>query len=543
VPAAAELLALERLRDFSGSPVDPSTSRGMVTAQVGLAFAIDPEAPKGSASYNVTTDVTNFAIDKFVMSHKLEAQTLRITANNQGYQVKGDVRIAGTPAVVEYRKLRDEADATFRLQTTLDDAARNRLGFDLNGSVSGAIPVRVAGRLSVGNDQESRFAVEVDLAQAKIENLMPGWSKPAGRPLRAAFNYVAKAKSTRLEDIVVEGQGTSVKGAVEIDANGEVQSAHLPTFALSDGDKASLKADRNSDGMLKVVVRGEVIDGRGFVKSSMGGSAREQRSRGIADIDIDLKIGAIAGFSGEALRSVDLRFIRRAGVVRTFNLASKLGVDAPLLGDMRVRAGKPVMFFETSDAGSLFRFTDTYPRMIGGHMWIAMDPPTLDQKPQDGLLNLRDFVVRGEAALDRAVAGPAGALPNGVEFQRMRVEFVRQPGRMIVRDGVVRGPVIGATIEGLIDYAANDVRLRGTFIPAYALNNAITHVPIVGLFFGGDKEGVFGLTYEVVGPPGRSTLRVNPMSAVAPGLLRKLFEFPSAAVSERLPEYRPAEVR
>src|SRR5262249_17958418 len=36
VPAAAELLNSDRLRDFSGSPVDPSTSRGTVTAQIGL---------------------------------------------------------------------------------------------------------------------------------------------------------------------------------------------------------------------------------------------------------------------------------------------------------------------------------------------------------------------------------------------------------------------------------------------------------------------------------------------------------------------------
>jgi hypothetical protein len=31
----------------------------------------------------------------------------------------------------------------------------------------------------------------------------------------------------------------------------------------------------------------------------------------------------------------------------------------------------------------------------------------------------------------------------------------------------------------------------------------------------------------VVGPPGAPVLRVNPISAVAPGLLRKFFEFPS----------------
>ena len=37
----------------------------------------------------------------------------------------------------------------------------------------------------------------------------------------------------------------------------------------------------------------------------------------------------------------------------------------------------------------------------------------------------------------------------------------------------------------------------------------------------------------MVGPPGRSMLRVNPISAVAPGLLRKFFEFPNAAMTER----------
>jgi hypothetical protein len=51
----------------------------------------------------------------------------------------------------------------------------------------------------------------------------------------------------------------------------------------------------------------------------------------------------------------------------------------------------------------------------------------------------------------------------------------------------------------------------------------------VGLFLGGDKEGVFGVTYEVVGKPGSPVLHVNPLSALAPGLLRKVFEFPSTA--------------
>jgi len=88
------------------------------------------------------------------------------------------------------------------------------------------------------------------------------------------------------------------------------------------------------------------------------------------------------------------------------------------------------------------------------------------------------------------------------------------------------GPQIGATMDGIVDYAANDVRLRGTFVPLYGLNNVFGQIPIVGLFLGGgSNEGLLGITYEVNGPPSNPRPVVNPISAIAPGLLRKFFEF------------------
>jgi hypothetical protein len=91
---------------------------------------------------------------------------------------------------------------------------------------------------------------------------------------------------------------------------------------------------------------------------------------------------------------------------------------------------------------------------------------------------------------------------------------------------VVKGPVIGATMEGLIDYARDEVNVRGTLVPLYGLNNMFGQIPIVGLFLGGgSNEGLLGITYEVSGPPSNPRAAVNPISAIAPGLLRKFFEF------------------
>jgi hypothetical protein len=81
-------------------------------------------------------------------------------------------------------------------------------------------------------------------------------------------------------------------------------------------------------------------------------------------------------------------------------------------------------------------------------------------------------------------------------------------------------------MEGTIDYARDQVSVRGTLVPLYGVNNMFGQIPIVGLFLGGgSNEGLLGITYEVTGSPSNPRPIVNPISAIAPGLLRKLFEF------------------
>jgi hypothetical protein len=529
VPAAAEILASDRLSEFSGTLIDPNSSKGTVSAVVTLGMPIKRELTKADTTYALTADLSGFAADHLVMSQKLEATTLKVIANNQGYQVKGDVKINGQAASLDYRKPSD-GDADIKLQATLDDASRARLGFDLGPAVSGAIPVKLVGKIASA-DHDSRMGIEADLTALKLDNILPGWVKLPGKSSRAVFNVVQKPQSTRLEDIVIDGGGVSIKGSLEVDQNGDLMNANFPTYSPSEGDKASLKADRGSDGVVRVTMRGDVFDGRGFLRSAISGKEADAKSKTKnIDFDVDLKLGAVAGFYGEALRSVDCKVSRRNGTFKSFALTGKLGRDTPLTGNLRAPAQgqREVIYLETSDAGAFLRFTDTYAKMLGGQLALAMDPPTVEPSAKEGLLNVSDFSVKGEAALDRLAAGGPAGLQNGVSFSRLRAEFTRQNGQLTIREGVVKGPMIGATIEGSIDYPGNQVRMSGTFVPMYGLNNMFGQIPIVGLFLGGgSNEGLIGVTYEVVGSPGQPVLRVNPISAMAPGVLRKIFEFPT----------------
>ena len=540
VPAVAALLSNDALHDQVGLALDPATTRGTISGEVTVNLALSKHMADSGTTYAVDADLTNFGADKLLLGQKVEASLLKVKASTDGYQIKGDVKINGTRASIDVSKKKSDATASLKLQATINSAARRRLGIDFGDAVTGSIPVKVTGQIGEGVKDE-RMHVEADLTPVKIDDLLPGWEKPAGKSAHVTYTMLKVGNVTHFDDLDIEGSGATVKGSVEVDAKGSLQSAHFPTFSLSDGDKVSLKADRGSDGVLRVVMRGDVYDGRNFVKASLAGE-RDKVKEKQTDLDLDIKLGTVAGLNGETLRGLVLRLSRRAGHIRTFSMTSKIGRDTPFNGDMRLRArdNHQVMFFETDDAGALFRFTDTYPRMFGGKMWVAMDPPTQDQAPQVGTITIRDFTIRGEAALDRIVSSTAGAAARGVAFSEMSAGFTRFPGKMAVRNGVVRGPMVGATVEGQIDYAKNDVHLRGTFVPFYGLNNmfGLGQIPIVGLFLGGSNEGLVGITYEARGPPSAPRITVNPVSAIAPGLLRKFIPSPGTFDPNFLPPQR-----
>ena len=121
-------------------------------------------------------------------------------------------------------------------------------------------------------------------------------------------------------------------------------------------------------------------------------------------------------------------------------------------------------------------------------------------------------------------------------FEKAQAQFTRTTGKISIRDAAIWGPVAGVTVEGNIDFTAERISMRGTYVPAYGLNNLFSKLPIIGAILGGGpNEGLLGVTFEVTGPMSGPTLRINPLSAVAPGFLRKMFEFRGASETKPAP--------
>jgi hypothetical protein len=532
--AVADLLSRDVLKGETGFTPNPETTRGNVVSNVKIELPLKRDLRKAEIKYSAEADFTNFSAENIVRGQKIENASGKLTITAAQFFVKGEGRLGGAPAVFEYTKPRGKPDADFRVVVSLDEAARSRFGIELP-ALSGPVMIRAQGTT---NDKETRANVDADLTNATIVELAPGWNKIAGRPARAVFRLIDRDNGVRLEEVNVTGSGVNLKGSIDLDNDGGLTGANFTTFQLSEGDRATLTVERGDSGALRISLRGTVLDARGLIRSLSDSSPAKKKEKP-RDVDLDVRLGAATGHNGEVIRNLELRVARRNGEIRTFALVGRVGRDSTLVGDLRVRdGGKPVIYLTSGDGGALFRFADYYSKIQGGEIWVVLDVPTADNAPQDGTVSVRNFNIVGEPNLDRLQSSaPPPSNENerqvqrstqrggSVPFVRMRIDFTRTPGRFTIKEALIFGPTIGATVDGVLDYANNSVQIRGTYVPAYAINNFFGQIPLVGLFLGGPKEGLLAITFEIVGPASGPTLRVNPMSMAAPGFFRKIFEF------------------
>ena len=93
--------------------------------------------------------------------------------------------------------------------------------------------------------------------------------------------------------------------------------------------------------------------------------------------------------------------------------------------------------------------------------------------------------------------------------------------------GIVRqsGGAIGVTANGVVQLNQDRLDLQGTIVPAYALNSILGNIPVIGsLLLGGEGQGLFAANYQATGSAADPQIRVNPLSALTPGFLRRLFQ-------------------
>ena len=509
----ADLLSREPLRKQAGLEIDPATVKGQAEGDLVLDLKLGKTAKHEDTQFRATGALTNLTIDKLIGDEKFEQASVTFQADRNTLKITGEGQLFGAATRIDVgRAAGDEGSAT--LTFALDAAARAKRGLNF-GWLTGSLPIKLKAPLS-----RASADVEIDLTPAGIDNPVPGFAKAAGKPGKATFQVKpAPEGGASLNAIAVDFGTALIRGSADAAADGSIQAARLTQARISAGD--DFKGDIvNSANVIKATVRGSTLDARPFIKSLTEAGSPSQA--GGPDFDIDLKIATAIGANKQTIGNLELNASRRGGDDRVTLLRGRIGQGAVSAsreagGDLRLTS---------SDAGALARFADLYSRMEGGNLDLTL---RTGGDSSAGAATITNFVLKDEPAFRQLVAAgqaqtPGVAVdPSAVRFQRMTATFERSPGMLDIKDAVIYNPNMGLTAEGRINFARSEIDVSGTFVPAYSVNSMLNKIPLVGVLLGGGQnEGVFGISYRVRGAINAPQVSINPLSAIAPGILRKI---------------------
>jgi AsmA-like C-terminal region len=534
VEAVADLLAIPAVAGKATIPVDPGMIKGQVEGKLRIDFEIGDNARDEMTTFAIDAVASNLVIEKLIGKERLEGATLRVIADRSGLRVSGTGRLYGAPATLDVRRgFAEKGPAQAQLTFTFDEQARQRAGFGFPG-VSGPISAIVKTPLPA---EDLNTRIELDLTRTVFDHPAPGVSKAAGKPAKASFLMVKRGEGIGLEQFNLDASPLQAQGVIELTKDGGLRGAKLAPVRLSPGDDMKLDISRSGDG-LKVVARGSNFDARPMLGSlirsggdkPIGGGGGSSGKGATDDISVEFKAPIVTGHNKQILSNVDFQLDIRGGKPRTLALAGAFGREQLAVAMARNAGGAPQIEISTNDAGSLLAFLDIYRKMENGVLNASVQ---IGQNRADGSVNIRDFFVKGEPTIRQLMAQSGVARtdnrgvtrfdPDLVRVGRLQSDFTWSAGRLSVRDGVMSGPEIGLTFEGFVDFPHDRLDLAGSYVPAYALNSLLSNIPVLGVVIaGGQHEGIFALNYRVTGMLSAPVVSVNPLSAIAPGLMRKI---------------------
>jgi len=183
------------------------------------------------------------------------------------------------------------------------------------------------------------------------------------------------------------------------------------------------------------------------------------------------------------------------------------------------------------DMGGVLRALDLVDTVHGGRLEITgeSDGP-LPARPLNARIEARDYVLVEATILTKLLT--VASLTGIVDLlQGEGITFTHLTGDVTLDDGVLStdllrayGPALGLTAKGKLDFDESVADLEGTVVPAYTVNRILGGIPVLGQFLiGGEGEGFLAFIYRISGPLSEPEVKVNALSALAPGFLRGLF--------------------
>lgn len=512
--------------------------KGRADLSVNVSFPTIKDLPAEKVKVKAEGTLNDVLLPDVVKKLDLTGGPFALKIADGAASISGKGRLEGRPIDFSWQEYVDPEGKPFvsqvKAQMLADKGLRDGFGIGLEDWIDGAFPVNVT--YTEYGPGKADADVRADLSAGRLMIGLLDYVREPGKPATATCKVVFRGGYVQeVQNLDIDAAPLRIKNARfvfdTVGGEASLRRASLPDFQLEENQFA-VDMEFTKNDMLKMSVKGPFLDARPFLKDKKKKEPYDG-PRVVASIAVDRMRTQPARMVDKAKVYLDMN---KQGNVDQFELDAVAGK-----GDIYLRLkpndkGLMSVRFEADDAGAALRAFDMYENVKGGKIKLYGEAESKsDPRTLKGNAELTDFTVVKAPVLAQLVnaislIGIQQLLGGeGIYFSRLESKFVwhmdRNGDQYYFKDGRTSGSSLGLTFDGRIDKSADLVKMEGTIVPVSMVSELISNIPLIGDILTGGGGGLIAATYKIEGPIKKPEVSVNPLSVLAPGILRKiLFE-------------------
>jgi hypothetical protein len=512
--------------------IKPASVGGTGDVRFRLRFPLLVSLKVDDIAVNAEADLTDLTMGGLLGRYALSDGQMKLKVDTKGLEATGRAALNGVPLQIGWREefsARAPVTARYTLKGRIDEAQRKALGYPLAPYIDG--PAEANMEIEERRGGETAIGGEFDLKDATVAVADAHLLKPAGMAATGRTQIRTRAGQPVQFDLI-EISSAALSGRAKAVLN--------PDNSWS-ADVAALKAGKSdaqgrlvfaANGDAQIALTGHRYDLRPFVQAIFDDDTPPGTVK--PRLALTLRFDEAQIDDVVELRNMALSARRAPTRMEKVSLTGGFSTTGGLTLDIEPGLNGRDLKLLSDNAGAVLHFLGVTD-MQGGTMTVnARYDDTQASQPLAGKMVLKNVRAVRAPFLARLLGigsftGLAALLSGeGIMFDNGEVPFVQKDNILTLQPARLSGSQLGITFEGSINQKTDTVSVSGTAVPAFVLNTLLGKIPLLGDLLVGD--GIIGVNFAVSGAKSDPQFTVNPLSAIAPGFLRRIFQAPEVSV-------------
>jgi hypothetical protein len=548
MPDVMALIDMKPLNYPTKFGIDPKTTGGKASADLMFRLPMLADLPVDDVGVAVKAQVENFAVTLGAHT-RLTDGSVTFDIDNVHLHQYGAVNLADARLNVDWTedfRTTDTVTTKLAVEGTMTEAARAALNINLLHYFRGAVPINAD--ITGHRGGLLHADITTDLTPATLSVPIVNLEKTPGQAAagRIGVNF-APGNMVQDETIRITGPVMNLNGTADFNHNGELTVLNLPSVRMGPLNDLSFQLSRSANGD-DYLLRGHSLDGSrvgrtGSNEQPGGAAAAAPDDTPDGRFHIDARLDRLAMRSGVSIMPFNLDLAGAGNRPSALSLSGNVTLgakSAPIAAKLESSASGRKVVLTAGDAGLLARGIFSFESMRGGALTAtvilpgqASDPINPNSPAPDftGVLNAKNFQLVNQPLISRMFA--AGSLTgigdlmggDGITLEEWNFPFTSKNNVISVNGARATGRAVCVTSDGYIDRPHGTLALKGSLVPACGVNSVLSNIPLLGDLLASKKgEGILSATYSATGNMEQPNISINPLSMLAPGIFRRIFE-------------------